>query len=472
MSRKDKIKEIAEKIRNIVGDEYVSDSLDVLLAYSVTASIGFDSYMPDLVVRPSNTEEIAEIVKIANEYRVPIVPRGGGTGLQAEALARRGGIILDLTRMDKILDISEENLSVTVEAGVTFGKLDKALIERGLWFPIYPESSLSATIAGNVAVNGAGPGSALYGCIGEQVLGLKVVLPTGEVITTGSMANPNSPGHYLRYAFGPDITGLFIGSLGAFGVITEVALKIYKRPEEFRHVTYGFEKAKGAMEFLRQLLLNNISVLHACIYEGDMLTFFIEFLGEEYGIPQIEWPPYVVSLTIGGRKDVVEHDYELMESIVTHIGGRNLNVPQFPRGEWMDRMRVYAKASYMHPFYWRILYHHAPIMRWDKAAEAIREILEKYGLLGHTSGLMSGRSYNFYPHLYFYVDDKEAFEKVKQAHAELASKLLKIGCVPFKLAPYWIGEIKKLREYYDFLRKIKRVLDPNNIMNPGVFLED
>jgi len=126
----------------------------------------------------------------------------------------------------------------------------------------------------------------------------------------------------------------------------------------------------------------------------------------------------------------------------------------------------------MHPFYWRILYHHAPIMRWNKAAEAIREVLEKYGLLGHTSGLMSGRSYNFYPHLYYYVDDEETFEKVKQAHAELASKLLEIGCVPFKLAPYWIGEIKKLREYYDFLHKIKRVLDPNNIMNPSVFLED
>ena len=472
MSKDMKIKEIAKRIKDIVGEEYVSDSIDVLLTYSVTASTGFDFYMPDLVVRPRTTEEVAGIVKLANEYKIPIIPRGGGTGLQAEALARRGGIIIDLTRMNEVLDLNEENLSVTVEAGITFGKLDKILMEKGLWFPIYPESSLSATVAGNVAVNGAGPGSALYGCIAEQVLGLKVVLPTGEVITTGSMANPNSPGHYLRYSFGPDLTGLFIGSLGAFGIITEVALKIYNRPEEFKYVTYGFEEAKGAMEFLRQLLLNSISVLHACIYEGDILAFFIDFLGEEYGIPQIEWPPYVVSLTIGGRKDIVENDYELMESIVARIGGRNLDVPQFPKGEWTDRMRVYAKASYIHPYYWRILYHHAPIMRWDKAAKAIREVLDKHGLMGHTSGLMSGRSYNFYPHLYFEVEDEETFEKVKEAHAELASKLLEIGCVPFKLAPYWIGELKKLKEYYGFLRRIKQFLDPNNIMNPGVFLED
>ncbi|MHA2033979.1 MAG: FAD-binding oxidoreductase, partial [Candidatus Thorarchaeota archaeon] len=218
---------LVKELEDIVGEEYVSTRPDVLLTYSHSASTGYDGRIPGAVVRPGSTEEVAEILKVANKYKIPVTPRSGGTSLQAEAIPEEGGLVVELLRLKEIT-LFEDLRSVRVGAGVTFGQLDKFLNQHGLWVPVYPESSLACTVAGNVVVNGAGPGSTKYGSIAEMVMGLTVVLPTGEIIQTGSEGNPNAPGPFLRYSFGPDITGLFIGSLGMFGIITSVSLKVYK----------------------------------------------------------------------------------------------------------------------------------------------------------------------------------------------------------------------------------------------------
>ncbi len=459
---------IVKKLIDIVGEEYVSTKKDVLLAYSVSASMSYDPVLPAAVVRPENTEQVSEIVKIANTYKVPIIPRSGGSSLQGEVIPKEGSLVIDLLRLDEI-KVYENLRSATVGAGINFGKLDKHLKKLNLWLPVYPGSSLTATIAGNVAVNGSGFGSSQFGCIGELVLGLEVVLPNGEIVQTGSEANPYAPGPFLRYAFGPDITGLFIGSLGVFGIITKVSVKIFKRMEHFDYNTYGFYTPQDAEKFIIQCKENEISAVWIAIYEGKILDFFLEMVGEEYGVPKHEWPPITVSMVIGrGRDDQLQSDITESKRLCENEGGHVIGIVELPRGEWNDRMRELARSSYVHGWHWRILYHHQTPSQWHRTIDEMWPIFDEFGVLGHTAGFQSDHSsYNYYPQIFFDPQDKEDEEKARAAHKELAKRLFKTGAVPFKLAPYWVDGITEMESYLEFLKGLKEAIDPNGIMNPG-----
>ncbi len=461
--------QIVNDLVGIVGDEFVSTQPAVLLAYSHSASVGYEGAMPDVVVRPANAEEVAEILRLANRHKIPVTPRSGGTSLQGEVIPRHGGIVIDLLRL-KEMTLYEELRSVRVGAGVTFGQLDKFLLGHDLWVPVYPESSLACTVAGNVVVNGAGPGSTKYGSIAEMVLGLEVVLPTGEIIQTGSEANPNAPGPYLRYSFGPDITGLFIGSLGMFGVVTAVSLKTFKRMKYFDYNTYGFDEYEQAERFIIETKHNEINVIFASIYEGQILEFFMDMLGEEYGIPETDWSPYTVSAILGHvREDILQSDARLAREICERLGGSVLNVPELPRGEWDRRLWTFARASYAHGWHWRTLYHHHTPSSWHRVIEKIWEGLDEFGILGHTAGFATGHSsFNFYPHLYFDPADPEEKEKVKKMHSWLAREVFERGAVPFKIAPFWFKDVPEMDEYLRFVKRLKEELDPNNILNPHI----
>ncbi|NWF96577.1 MAG: FAD-binding oxidoreductase [Candidatus Thorarchaeota archaeon] len=460
---------VVRQLAAVVGDEYVSTREDVLLSYSASASTGYDSVRPGCVVRPGSTAEVSEVLRIANKHRIPVTPRSGGSSLQGEVIPQPDGLVVELMRLNDIT-LHQELRSVTVGAGVTFGMLDKFLNQYDLWVPIYPESSLVCTVAGNVAVNGAGPGSSTYGCIAEMVLGLEVVLPNGETVQTGSEANPNAPGPFLRYAFGPDLTGLFIGSLGSLGIITKVSLKTFKRIRHFDYNTYGFDTAEQAEKFLIQLRQNDVNTVFASIYEGRILEFFLDMLGEEYGIPKHEWPAFTVSATIGRlREDQLASDALLARRLCEELGGKVIGIGELPRGEWDDRMRTFARSSYAHGWHWRILYHHQTPANWHRSVEEIWKVMDEFGLLGHTAGFLTDHAtYNMYPHLYFDPADPAEEEKVRNAHEELARRLFKTGAVPFKMAPYWAGSAGEMTKYLDLVKTLKRVLDPNGIMNPGV----
>lgn len=461
-------KEVVQKLTIIVGEEYISTRKDTLLAYSVSASTSYEPILPCAVIRPGNTREVSEILKIANKYKIPVTPRSGGSSLQGEVIPKEGGIVIDLLRLDSI-ELHQDLRSVTVGAGINFGRLDKYLNQFDLWMPIYPGSALTATLAGNVAVNGSGFGSSQLGCIGEMVLGLEVVLPNGEVVQTGSEANPYAPGPFLRYAFGPDLTGLFIGSLGVFGIITKVSLKIFKRMEYFDYNTYGFTTPQDAERFIIQCKENEISTVWIAIYEGKILDFFLEMVGDEYGVPKHEWPPITVSMVIGRvREDQLQSDIAEAKRLCEDVGGDVIGIVELPRGEWNDRMREFVRSSYVHGWHWRILYHHQTMSQWHRTTEEMWPIFDEFGVLGHTAGFQSDHSsYNYYPQIYFDPQDKEDEEKAKAAHKELAKRLFKTGAVPFKLAPYWVDGITEMNLYLEFLKGLKQAIDPNGIMNPG-----
>ncbi|MFX1560801.1 MAG: FAD-binding oxidoreductase [Promethearchaeota archaeon] len=458
-----------KRLEEVVGSEYVSTKADVLLAYSQTATMAIEPVTPATVVRPANATEVSQILKLANKYKVPVTPRSGGSSLQGEAIPKPGGIVVDLLRLGGIT-LYEDLRSVAVGAGVTYGELDKFLAKHDLFLPIYPESSLVCTVAGNVAVNGAGPGSSLFGSIAEMVLGLEVVLPDGSIIQTGSEANPNAPGPFIRYAFGPDITGLFIGSLGSLGIITKVSVKTFKRMKYFDYNMYGFDTVDQAERFLVEVKQNDINGLFTSIYSGEVLDLFMDMLSEELGFPPFEHAERTVSMTIGRvREDMMRSDAKLAREICRDLGGRVLDVREMPQQEWEGRFWNFVRASYAHGWHWKTIYHHQTPTNSHKSVDLIMEAMDKYKFLGHTAGFQSGHSsMNMYPHLYFDPQDREEEQTVIEAHRELLKLLFRSGAVPFKLAEYWKDGIEDMDDYMGFLKLLKRSIDPNNIMNPGV----
>ncbi|MHA1908004.1 MAG: FAD-binding oxidoreductase [Candidatus Thorarchaeota archaeon] len=375
---------IVKELAKVVGNEYVSTREDVLLAYSSSASMAKTPVLPGAIVRPSNAEEIASLLKIANKHLIPVTIRSGGTSLQGEVIPKPDGLVIEVMRLTEI-KLFEDLRSVRVGAGVTYGELDKFLSKHGLWLPVSPESALGCTVAGNVAVNGAGPGSSLFGSTGDMVIGLEIVLPNSEIIQTGTEANPYAPGPFLRYAFGPDITGLFIGSLGSLGAITSVSMKVFKRMEHFDYNTFGFDSHEKAEKFLMELKDNDVNVVFASLYEGPVLELFMDMLGDEYGIPPMEWPERTISMTIGRvREDMLESDAKLARELCEQLGGTVFGIKELPMGEWDGRLWTFVRACYAHGWHWRTLYHHQTPTNAHRSVEEISKVMDKYGFLGHT----------------------------------------------------------------------------------------
>src|SRR5437762_2774320 len=211
-----------EQFKKILGDKYVLVDEESLHDYShdETEDLHFP---PDVVLKPRTPEEISAILKICNENKIPVTPRGAGTGLSGGALPHLGGVLLSTERMNKILDIDERNLQVTTEPGIITEVLQMELKEKGLFYPPDPSSRGSCFIGGNISENSGGPKAVKYGVVKDYVLNLEVVLPTGEIIWTGANVLKNSTGYNL--------TQLMVGSEGTLGIVTKIVLKLIPLPK-------------------------------------------------------------------------------------------------------------------------------------------------------------------------------------------------------------------------------------------------
>ncbi len=225
-----KIAEAYRELEKITGAEYISDKDFMKAAYSRNVDPAFPDRWADIIVRPGSTEEVSGIVKIANKYKISMVPRGGGADLVGGSTTK-GGILIDLTRMNHILEIDEKNFYCVVECGVTWGALVSELFSKGLTTGIIgPGSGFSATIGGGLSNSTAGFGSTKYGLVTEICLGVEAVLPgNGAVIRTGSGGNKYAK-PFCRYGVSPDFTGLFMGDAGTMGIKTKAALKLFPNP--------------------------------------------------------------------------------------------------------------------------------------------------------------------------------------------------------------------------------------------------
>jgi glycolate oxidase len=222
---------VLSKLEGIVGSENISSRTEELICYSRDSSIF--SYRPDVVIRPGNTDHVAAVMKVANEERIPVTPRGGGTSAAGSPLPVARGILLDMSGMDRILQIDLDNQMVLVEPGVVCDALNEELSKAGFFFPPDPASSPACTIGGMVNTNASGNRTIKYGPTRDFVLWLEVVLPTGAIIETGSKT--------LKSVSSYDLTRLIVGSEGSLGIVTKVALKVVPLPEAYSTALFIYD---------------------------------------------------------------------------------------------------------------------------------------------------------------------------------------------------------------------------------------
>jgi len=447
-----------QKLIEIVGAGNFTDQLEELVPYSYDASMNV--HRPDAAVWPESTEQVAEIVKFANAYKIPVVPRGAGTSLSGGVIPIRGGIIIDLSRMNRILEISVENRYARVQAGVVCDDLNRQLAKHGFTFPPDPASSTVATIGGNVATNAGGIKGAKYGTTRDYVLGLQVVLPTGEVMHTGS--------YTMKCVSGYDLAKLFIGAEGTLGVVTEVTLKINPLPRYAMTAMATYAKLEDAGKAIFQTMTSG--VLPSVMEILDKVTLKAIKENTDLDLPQAE--AMILTETDGYTWEEVEAQMEVVLRIL------NQNHPSLVKtakdekerlGLWKARKSAYATLARTSTSF--VLDDvTVPISKIPELLVGIQDIAQRHGLQVATYGHAGDG--NLHPQILYDEYDPvtvEKMEKVEEAifHLAISLKGTLTGehGIGLSKANYMTLEHDSVE--MALMRQIKKTLDPNNIMNPG-----
>ncbi|MEH7436887.1 glycolate oxidase subunit GlcD [Neobacillus drentensis] len=458
-------REVSEKLISIVTKENFADSKTECLVYSYDATPNFQS-MPDAVVSPRNKEEVAKIVKLCNEYKIPIVPRGSGTNLCAGTCPTEGGIVLLFKHMNQILEIDEENLTITVQPGVITLDMIHAIEQKGLFYPPDPSSMKISTIGGNINENSGGLRGLKYGVTRDYVMGLEAVLPNGDIIRTG--------GKLAKDVAGYDLTRLLVGSEGTLGVITEATLKLIPMPETRKTMLVHYQDLSAAAKSVSKIIANKIIPTTLEFLDQPTLKVVEDFA--QIGLPtDVE---AVLLIEQDGPAEVVERDMKKIAEVCKQEQAVSIQIAATE--EEADALRTARRSALsavarLKP---TTILEDATVPRSEIAnmVKAINEITEKYQLTICTFGHAGDG--NLHPTCATDARDHEEMERVELAFAEIFEKAIELGGtitgehgVGAMKAPYLEWKLKK--EGISAMKAIKVAFDPNNIMNPGkVFAKD
>lgn len=456
---------VKERFIAIVGKENVIDSEAGRLVYSYDATPNYQA-LPDMVIAPRSTEEVVQIVNLCREQKIPIVPRGSGSNLCAGTVPIQGGVVLLFKHMNRILEVDEENLTVTVQPGLITKDLIEAVEERGLFYPPDPSSMQISTIGGNISENSGGLRGLKYGVTADYVLGLEVVLASGEVIRTG--------GKLAKDVAGYNLTQLFIGSEGTLGIITEATLKLIPKPETKKTMLCLYEDMELAARSVSKIIAERIIPATLEFLDQPTLQAVEDFA-------QIGLPTHVEAVLLieqDGPEEVVARDMEKMAQICEEEGAISVQIAQTKEeAEALTTARRSALSALARLKPTTIL-EDATVPRSEIAnmVKAIREIAEKYNVTICTFGHAGDG--NLHPTCLTDVRDKEEMERVEAAFAEIFEKAIQLGGtitgehgVGMVKAPYL--EWKVGSGGINAMKGIKQTFDPENILNPGkVFTEN
>ncbi len=441
---------LIKKLADVVGTKYVSDEPFVLQSYSQDFG-AMPPSKPDVVVRPGTTEEVSAVMKIANEYRVPVIPRGGGSAQEAGCTpSANGGIVLETLRLNRILEIDESNGTVTCEAGITYVSLMNTLEKRGWKIGIAPSGAMAGTPGAHIARPGVGWGNIKYISSGDQVLGLKVVLPTGDVVVTGSGANPHSD-VFFRYGLGPDMTGLFVGAEGAYGLMTECTLRMFPYPQQIYLERYRTKDLAESIQVFRTLALNNLVVYVSVpvIKPGQLIIFDVNIEGDE--------------------SEVTARTKKVRDIVMSHPGIEALG-PEPPKPFW--NYRWFLTGEEFKEGTAGAVNYFLPFDKLENATYEMKAIMDRHGIKNYAQQMFPE------PHgsehvslMFFHQTDPQERAKVWEATCEMMDRGLELGGAPYSKGRQWGPYLKKHlgnTGYWRLLETIKQAVDPNHIMNPGV----
>ncbi len=456
-------KTLIRELENIVGEGNVlSDEMDLLL-YSYDAS--FPESRPDVVVFPRSAEEISRIMALASAERIPVIPRGAGTGLSGGAVPVKGGIVLSLTKMTRILKIDTENLVVEVEPGVVNSHLQMALAPYGLFYPPDPASMKVCTLGGNVAENAGGPRCLKYGVTKDYVLGLEVVLPDGEIIHTGGQVIKNTSGY--------DLTRLFVGSEGTLGIITRMTLRVLPLPEAKKTLLAIFDSLEAASRTVSAIIAAGIIPTTLELMDNLLIRCAEDFT--HVGLPTDA--EALLLIEVDGAKEALAPQAQAIEDICRREGVREVKLATSAAEVdrlWLARRTVIGAAARVRP---SLVLQDVTVPRslLPEMVSRIVEISKKVdlpiGVLAHAG------DGNLHPIILFDSRIPGELEKVHQAEREIFASALELGGT--LTGEHGIGLTK--REFFpwqfspreiEVTRGIKKTFDPLNILNPGKILPE
>ncbi|HLF47407.1 MAG TPA: FAD-binding protein, partial [Chitinophagaceae bacterium] len=290
-----------QSLKNIVGEKFVMVDEETLQHYSHDETENLH-FLPEIVIKPRTAEEISSIMKICNANRIPVTPRGAGTGLSGGALPFFGGVLLSTERMNSILDIDERNLQVTTEPGVITEVLQQTVKEKGLFYPPDPASRGSCFIGGNISENSGGPKAVKYGVVKDYVLNLEIVLPTGEIIWTGANVLKNSTGYNL--------TQLIVGSEGTLAIVTKIVLRLIPHPKFDLLMLVPFKKLEQAGEAVNAIFRAGLVPSAMELVEISALKIVSKFVDSSAVQISDDIEAHLIIEVDGNNTDVLMSDME------------------------------------------------------------------------------------------------------------------------------------------------------------------
>lgn len=454
-----------EKLNDLLSAIFDKDSysMDEALLYVYSMDVSISEHRPDAVVMPQNREQVVQLVDLAIQYSLPLVARGAGTGASGGSVAVHGGIIIDFTKMNKIVEIDIEKLLVVVEPGVIHADLNNILKSYGFFFPVVPGSSEMCTIGGMVGNSASGLRAVKYGTIKDYVLDLEVVLPDAQIARLGSKVQKSASGY--------DLLRLFTGSEGTLGIITQITLKIIPLPEASGLVTAFFRKVSDAGRaviaiFSAKLIPSALEILDKSAIEA------INLYKPEMQLPDAD---AMLLIEMDGIKESIEVAISKVHEICRKNQAFQMDMTTDPTERaklWTARQLVGAAARRVRDGYARVYEAEditVPLSEIPQTLLQLRKLSTQYDLpiivFGHIG------DGNLHPAILIQKENPQHWEKLSRLTDDIHNYAIAIGGSVSGEHGIGMSRAKYLKKerplVLELMRKIKKAIDPNNLMNPG-----
>ena len=449
-----------ERLAALLGRRGYLDRPEDLTLYEYDGSV--DKHRPDLVVFPRTTADVAAIVRIAREFKVPFVGRGAGTGLSGGAIPREGGIVVAFARMNRILEIDLENERAVVQPGVVNLDITLAVQNSGYFYAPDPSSQRACTIGGNVAENAGGPHTLAYGVTTNHVLGLELVLPDGTVVETGGK-ELDLPGY--------DLTGLFTGSEGTMALVTKVTVRLMRKAETVKTILAIYESSEDAGRTVSEITARSITPVAIEMLDGVMLRMVEEATHAGYPMDAAA----VLLIELEGIREAVEEQVEQIREACLVSGAREFRVARTAEERdllWKGRKNAFGAVGRVSPTYY-VQDGVVPRTQIAPTLHFIGEVARKYGLT--ISDIFHAGDRNMHPIILFDGRKPGDLEKARACGEEILTYCIDVG--GSITGEHGVGMEKNelmaklfTEETLDAIRSLKVLFDPDDRLNPGKVL--
>lgn len=447
-------------LKKTLSTSNVLDTSEERYAYAQDASNARSiKNIPDAVVFVENISQVQEVVKLANKYQTPIICRGAGTNVVGACTVEHGGIILNFSKMNKILEINKENMTARVEPGVILGNLQKEVEKLGLFYPPDPSNLAVSTIGGSIAQSSGGAKSFKYGTTKDYVIDLKVVMANGELLQTGSNTIKNATGYNLNT--------LFVGSEGTLGIVVEATVKLIPKPESKKVLMAYFDTVRDAVVAVNSIIEQKIFPTTIDFMDKNAIQTVEKF----YPANLLTDKEAVLVIEIDGFECTMEYQEKIITNILKVSCASAIqashNIDEYNR-IWTARRSSMGACAKLKP---NVTTDDVIVPRnnLEELVLGIREICEKYNLDVCMVGHIGDGS--VHPQIPIDYSNEDEYRRYKLAKGEIYDLTAKLGGI--LSGEHGVGSLK--REYIskvvnsvalDYMRKIKKIFDPNNILNP------